>query len=363
MTTEVYLSIITIVTILICIILVKVVLKYSNVLYLFTKKDILLFSVFSLFLLFSFIVNSVFFISSIQGKDIFPRPAYESHKLYNEVNYMNYSQDNLVGIMEMEVATQRSSVVDKSFTIIMSMFLIIMIIIIFIPLFIILLMEHFLLMLAVFNSKNVFLIKYFLYFDFLLKKIYFNLYYGNYPLKERSFIINSSGHNNTIKALNKDYEKEKEEIKLYEESMNLITKNNTLLVYEKVGSMLFLIIISFFIINLVFISYDLYNILLIKNILSLSVLASSILFVFVISKIFNFLIKYRAEHAVEFLQQKSYGDKLFLFCIITTLLMNILFFSVSLLELFGLLYIMSYSFDLIYNIYETKRIKQSDIKV
>ena len=355
-TTEIYLILIIIVIVLIGIMLIKFFLKHLNILYTFTKKDILLFSTFSIYLLFSFIINSVFVVSSIKNKDIYSRPSYENNKLYNEVNRMNPNQDNYIG--NFEIASQKSLAINKSFAVIMGVFFIVMITVIFIPLFIILLMELFLLILAIFQSKNIFLIRSFLHFNYLLKKIFFNTYYKNYPLRQRTFIINNVGHNNNINVSNREYEKAKEEIELYEKSISLVTKNNTSLMYREAASMLFLIIISFFIINLIFISYDLYDILLIKKILSPSVLASSVLFIFILGKMFSFLIKYKREHATEFFQQKSRGDKLFLFCIILILIINIVFLSISSLELFGALYAMSYLFDLVYKTYDSRRTSQ-----
>lgn len=311
--------------------------------YKYSKKDILLFSVLALYFLLVIMYNGFFY-----SVNSFSAMEEKCENNYIGRVYYNPSQKELwpgqwqeaMGINSLIKSSCYSSNAMITVAILFAGFIGFMI---FAPMAIITFAELLLLVLAVLGIKNVYLIKKLLKIDLIANKILFRMHYDKYPLNQNNSPFYS------VDDLNRRYEEEKYKLDEYHRSIEAATKDNLSILYKKVEAMFVLLIIASYALNTYLIMSDSASLLGGNFSLSFSLAVSILIFIVYISKILILLLNYNKEYAIEFFQQESRGDKIFLFCIIFVILINSLFLSLSFVEMFGILYITSYLFDTIYN--------------
>lgn len=310
--------------------------------YKYSKKDVLVFSVLALYFLSSVIYGGFFY--SLKS---FSAMNERCESGYIGTVYYNPNQEELWPGQFREArainSQARSSCYSSNFmAAIMFIFAGLIGLTIFIPMAMLVFAELLLLVLAILGIKNARLIRKLLGIDLAANMIFFNMSYGKYPLDQSRYPFYR------VDEMNRRAEEEKYKLDEYSRAIGEVTEENLSLLYEKVEAMFVLLIVSSYVLNIFLIIGDSPDLLGGRPALSFSLAAGIIVFILYVTKIFILMMNYNKEYAVEFFRQESRGDKIFLYCIIAFLLLNFLLLSLSFVEVFGILFVMSYLFDLAY---------------
>lgn len=190
--------------------------------------------------------------------------------------------------------------------------------------------------------KSLTILKPLLYLDIITQKFYIS----------KTFYI-FKNHSNGLHEYLKRVEMTKKEDKLY--NMN---KENTNYLFESQQNNVFSLICYFFIANLILITLDILNNPSNANFkLSILSLVSIIIIIIATTKFFIFIFMFilRKELLLDIFQQKSRGNSIFFIIIISIFLLNSLLLSMTFIELFWILYLCSFLFDLILKTHDSKR--------